>query len=63
MSALRRNKRQRQQINIYFRTLKTNKMDQITFDILAIGIQSLLLLFLIAMIIIAGIHLIKDKNN
>ena len=63
MWALLRNKRQRQQINIYFRTLKTNKMDQITFDILAIGIQSLLLLFLIAMIIIAGIHLIKDKNN
>ncbi len=38
-------------------------MDQITFEILAIGIQSLLLLFLIGMIIIAGIHLKKDKNN
>jgi len=38
-------------------------MDQITFEILAIGLQIGLIAFLIAMIIISEINLKKDKRD
>ena len=38
-------------------------MDQITFEILAIGLQISLIAFLIAMIIISEINLKKDKKR
>ena len=38
-------------------------MDQITFEILAIGLQISLIGLVIAMLIISEINLKKDKNN
>ena len=38
-------------------------MNEITFEILAIGLQISLIAFLIAMIIISDINLKKDKDN
>ena len=38
-------------------------MDQITFEILAIGLQISLIAFLIAMLIISEINLKKDKKR
>ena len=38
-------------------------MDQITFEILAIGLQISLILFLIAMLVISEVNLKKDKDN
>ena len=38
-------------------------MNEITFEILAIGLQISLIVFLIAMLIISEINLKKDKNN
>jgi len=38
-------------------------MDQITFEILAIGLQISLIALVIAMLIISGINLKKDKRD